>query len=616
MQIISDFSSLEKLLLPPNCRFPSDAQDVINCWESKDILACPGSGKTTVLIAKLKLLADLLPLPDGRGVCVLSHTNVAINEIKNKFGKLAYRLLSYPNFVGTIQTFIDKYILFPFIRKETTGPIHLVNNKDYATYLYYILDEKYSNTLNFIEQKRRRSHRRFDTLIDYMEIIDIDENKNMILAPSKIIAKQGNAHAINFMHAKQILLKRGVIRYKDTYLYVREILRNHGALLREILSRRFAFVFIDEYQDCSEIQRKIFERIFLDTETVFQKIGDINQTIYFDINCKDSYWDYSQDYLSINCTNRASQEIADILCKIQPEQNRIIASRGYCNIKPILFVYDDISKVLPSFIQQIKSNNLIKQDGIYKAIGIYNNVSGLKISDYWPQFRSKNKINSENTYQHFITSIMTALNAGKVYIAERIIRKLICRILVLVDKKNDDGRYYTERTIKPFLVDFCKQEYKTYILNLINETPFTYENVKNNVNKIIFFILGNNIFNEVPRHFLIENQPDNTHDVDNIYKSEEYGINIYFDTVHGIKGETHDATLYLETVYNRSSDIIRAIKIATDKEKNDTETYKKDRNCVYVGLSRPKYLLCLAIRSKTYSSYREFFSEWNIIHLD
>jgi DNA helicase-2/ATP-dependent DNA helicase PcrA len=77
-----DIQTLEELLLPHGAQFPEDARRVIRCWHSTDVAACPGSGKTTVLLAKLKLLADKMPLENGAGICVLSHTNVAINEIK------------------------------------------------------------------------------------------------------------------------------------------------------------------------------------------------------------------------------------------------------------------------------------------------------------------------------------------------------------------------------------------------------------------------------------------------------------------------------------------------------------------------------------------------------
>ena len=41
-----DIESTEKLLLPEGAHFPDDARNVIRCWRSADVAACPGSGKT------------------------------------------------------------------------------------------------------------------------------------------------------------------------------------------------------------------------------------------------------------------------------------------------------------------------------------------------------------------------------------------------------------------------------------------------------------------------------------------------------------------------------------------------------------------------------------------
>ena len=84
--------------------------EVIKCLDSKEIVASPGSGKTTTLLAKLIILGNRMPFDDGRGLCVLTHTNVAINLIKEKLGLKAYHLFSYPNFFGTIQSFVDKFL--------------------------------------------------------------------------------------------------------------------------------------------------------------------------------------------------------------------------------------------------------------------------------------------------------------------------------------------------------------------------------------------------------------------------------------------------------------------------------------------------------------------------
>ena len=54
--------------------------DVLRSLETLDIEACPGSGKTTLLVAKLAILGSRWK-PRQQGVCVLSHTNAARNEI-------------------------------------------------------------------------------------------------------------------------------------------------------------------------------------------------------------------------------------------------------------------------------------------------------------------------------------------------------------------------------------------------------------------------------------------------------------------------------------------------------------------------------------------------------
>lgn len=51
-----------------------------------------------------------MPLPNNQGICVLTHTNVAIEEIKSKLGNKANILFSYPNHFGTIQSIVDKFL--------------------------------------------------------------------------------------------------------------------------------------------------------------------------------------------------------------------------------------------------------------------------------------------------------------------------------------------------------------------------------------------------------------------------------------------------------------------------------------------------------------------------
>lgn len=195
---------------------------MINSWDSNDILACPGSGKTTVLIAKLKLIADTLPLKDGRGVCLLSHTNVAVNELKAKLGKSAERLLSYPNFVGTIQTFVDQYITFPFLRQFANTSIQVVSNEDYANHLYSLICKTDSKLKWFINQQYNvLGAKQYDSVVNFMANIYADDAGGIHLSGvNRVLAGKSTNTAFSYARAIQRLLsEEGLIRYNDTYRY-------------------------------------------------------------------------------------------------------------------------------------------------------------------------------------------------------------------------------------------------------------------------------------------------------------------------------------------------------------------------------------------------------------
>ena len=86
--LISREDLAELQILAPDLDFSDvERQAVLLEAGSRDINAAPGSGKTSILAAKLLLLARKWPF-DKRGICVLSHTNVAREEIQRRLGPL------------------------------------------------------------------------------------------------------------------------------------------------------------------------------------------------------------------------------------------------------------------------------------------------------------------------------------------------------------------------------------------------------------------------------------------------------------------------------------------------------------------------------------------------
>lgn len=100
----------------------------------------------------------------------------------------------------------------------------------------------------------------------------------------------------------------------------------------------------------------------------------------------------------------------------------------------------------------------------------------------------------------------------------------------------------------------------------------------------------------------------------NIYKED--GLEIEVATVHSVKGETHAATLYLETFFNKyyESERLKEQFKGVSYTGTDDDTLKSLR-VVYVGMSRPRYLLCAAIQKDRFHSMdcQELREMWDVV---
>lgn len=127
---------------------------------------------------------------------------------------------------------------------------------------------------------------------------------------------------------------------------------------------------------------------------------------------------------------------------------------------------------------------------------------------------------------------------------------------------------------------------------------------------------GQDVMSKLPSHFMEEPLADLVQETErNVFVEPARSRRIQFDTVHGVKGETHDATLYLETEMSRSSDIVRVLPCFGIGKARPSPLFDYSRKLVYVGMSRPKKLLCLAVQESTYIKSKNAFQGWDIIDL-
>ncbi|ARM16078.1 MULTISPECIES: UvrD-helicase domain-containing protein [Rhizobium] len=77
------------------------------------VVACPGAGKTLTLVRRA--IAISATLETRQGIAILSFTNSAVDEFKEKHGSEANTSpLGFPHFVGTFDAFLNHFIVMPF----------------------------------------------------------------------------------------------------------------------------------------------------------------------------------------------------------------------------------------------------------------------------------------------------------------------------------------------------------------------------------------------------------------------------------------------------------------------------------------------------------------------
>lgn len=438
-----DIESTEKLLLPEGAHFPEDARNVICCWHSTDVSACPGSGKTTVLLAKLKLLADRMPFANGAGICVLSHTNVAVDEIRKRLSGYADKLLSYPNYIGTIQSFVDKFVTMPYLRNIAGRNVQAVDNLTYAQHMLNRMQNspKYK-ALDYVTKNSFETGGQFTERLDHTQGLYIRDDGALCVGKQKrALAGEGKPSVKQYNTLISDLLKyEGIIRYQDAYLYAKSAIDDLPEAYTDLFSSRFLYVFIDEYQDCDDVQRQAIDLIFNSAKCVVIKIGDTDQAIYNSANNEVMDWLPQDGFLPIMTSCRYSQEIANVICKLKIDNRNIVTSLGKTGIKPVLFVFDieRADRVIVEFIKVLEKHKFFDNKGVYKAIGAIKkeDSSGLKIGSYWSEFDGSVKKQSEYNYWGLLDEIIKELLEGKLYKAERLVRKLLCRVFHYAKIKN------------------------------------------------------------------------------------------------------------------------------------------------------------------------------------
>ena len=624
----------EGLLLPRGAHFNDDRREIIKCNESKAFHACPGSGKTTTLLAKIIILANRMPLDGGKGICVLTHTNVAIDEIKARLSEKANVLFTYPNFFGTFQTFVHTFFTEQALWYYYQSKIRYVDDNYAVKKLLYTLFPKREKLYGCMLGRWNGTHSKlpFDT---YRKNFILRWNIDWI--NQVIIPDKGYGDVLSFacdsgkeiIAAKDSLFEQGILTYDDAYYLALRYIREMGEQkCKKMLSNRFEYVFIDEQQDMNPLQQELAKAIFDDEQVVIQRFGDTDQSIYHGNGSEAEVLPEEEDN-SIDDSCRFGPLIAQVLQSVCVRE--YINLRGDASVethKPMMIVYTDPTSVLPKFASLLQTYTIggetiaacakryHEEDAAHrhfvKAIGFrveheQETATSINVKSYYPDYERTNVV-VKNEITHISDYLRTGANDGVKEYRTSIMNAIIV-VLDLCEIKDDKGRRFNATSLFRYLRDMAPGKDVELKSKIARWMKMLANNEKQTIKEEMQQYIGSNLVVYMPdlqsaqtqiEQFFVEGDGDvpneRTANATNIYHDEQTGVDIEVASVHAVKGETHMATLYMETTYYGYTES-QVLKKALEGD-----VYKKDggrriqiSRLMYVGMSRPKHLLCFAI---------------------
>jgi DNA helicase-2/ATP-dependent DNA helicase PcrA len=448
------------------------------------------------------------------------------------------------------------------------------------------------------------------------------------------------------------VLEAGILCYDDAYLLADIILTEIPSYISH-LQKRFKFVFVDEMQDMEKHQFDLLERLFIGEGSLsyYQRLGDVNQSIYSKSVDSNTIWNQRSKKIFISGSHRLSKPIAKVVERFaltaSPVKGRMKDLDGNdIEIKPVIISYDveKITEVIPTFAKHIK---LLINDGAiihnennkYEAIGWrkhHEDVNKICISDYWPNFSSSEK--SKNIDYVVLEDYLKFSEKNNITLAplRKSILNSFCRVLYIEGIRDEFTRVYTITKLIRYFRSLDNDEYATLKLNLYNWcVALNNDELKTALSQIRAYIpeFLNCFEKQIDRSVQFINDSS---DIENIDETDEQdhtysknGINIKIGSVHSVKGQTHTATLYLETFFSKgagnyeSERLSEQIKGQPIKEYLDSykggsvEKIVQSARMAYVGFSRPTHLLCFAIENSRLEKFANEIdkNDWDVIQI-
>lgn len=224
------------------------------------VIAGPGSGKTTVLTARIRNLIEEYSV-NPANILVITFTKAAANEMKSRFNNMMGRSTNVT--FGTFHA-----VFFMILRAAYNYSVDSIIKEDVRQ--------------NIIKQAIERSRLEPDDLNEMVSNItgEISRVKTETIDINAYYSASCPEEEFRdiYKYYVKTLKKMGLIDFDDMLLYCHELLTTRRDILAK-WQQKYQYILIDEFQDINKIQYDIMKLLAKPQDNLFI-VGDDDQSIY------------------------------------------------------------------------------------------------------------------------------------------------------------------------------------------------------------------------------------------------------------------------------------------------------------------------------------------------
>lgn len=566
--------------------------------EGKIVLcACPGSGKTYVVAQKLLQYIKSWNRPH-QGVAVLSFTNVASDEIEKQTQELMHGgfEIEYPHYVGTLDSFINNFILLRFgylMLNEPRRPTIAI--KDVFTVPY-----------SFWRGECRRNGC-VENIHDFRWGMDgkLYRNKTLVECLPNNNRKHPPCH-----ECKLTLLKKGFVFQGEVSALTYLLLKKYPVIAKSIAAR-FPIIMLDEAQDTSIEQMAILDMICDNGLESMFFVGDPDQSIYEWRNATPECFIEKRDHvewmtLPLTANFRSSQLICNATKAFSKtlENSKPSAAKGInadYQQKPLLLLYDgnidDVkNKITARYFELCNVHNIATSSDNVAIVTRSRIHLDTDISGLW---KSKEiELFAQSAYEWFSASRKKAYALCEKALYSMCIGEIRdIEISIDVDIETTMSYELWRSKVIELLIRLPNpnQPLNTWIANMKIAATQTLPRIDlsirdsrtfDDIIKIKSRDQKNPHFKNLPMQKFFESKNTTNHTL---------------SSIHGVKGESYEALLLL--IESKTG------KTLTPSFLNTGDLGTELMRIAYVAMTRPRKLLVVAMPNTSKQNYERFPKE-------